>query len=190
VFVIPSEAEESLTSFSLEEENRDVSVRAGLAYSLDMTKVLVIADTHNKLPRIICDLARGADEIWHLGDVCDDWIVDELRALGPPLILVRGNCDSNYSWPLVCDITRNGIRLRLQHISPSPNQPVDCDILLHGHTHVPRDETIGGVRFLNPGCVTRPNRGAPPTVAWLGLSDSGKLTWELKSLRGTGPDPI
>ncbi|PYK98984.1 MAG: YfcE family phosphodiesterase, partial [Verrucomicrobia bacterium] len=28
-----------------------------------MTKVLVIADTHNKLPPIICELARGADEI-------------------------------------------------------------------------------------------------------------------------------
>ena len=87
-----------------------------------MTKVLVIADTHNKLPPIICELARGADEIWHLGDVCDDWIVDELRALGPPLTLVRGNCDSNYQWPLVCDLTRNGIRFRLQHIAPSPSQ--------------------------------------------------------------------
>jgi len=72
----------------------------------------------------------------------------------------------------------------LQHISPSSSQPpLDCDILLHGHTHVPRDETIGRIRFLNPGCVTRPNRGAPPSVAWLGVSDDGKLTWELKSIR-------
>ena len=104
-----------------------------------MTKVLVIADTHNKLPPIVCELARGADEIWHLGDVCADWIVDQLRALGPLLTLVRGNCDSNYQWPLVCDLTRNGIRFRLQHIAPPPGQALDCDVLLHGHTHVPRD---------------------------------------------------
>ena len=111
-----------------------------------MTKALVIADTHNKLPPIICELARGADEIWHLGDMCEEWIVDELRALGPPLTLVRGNCDSNYEWPLVCNLTRNGIRFRLQHICPSSSQPpLDCDILLHGHTHVPRDETIATV---------------------------------------------
>jgi putative phosphoesterase len=147
-----------------------------------MTKVLVIADTHNKLPPRVLRLAASADEIWHLGDVCDDWIVEELRAFGRPLTLVRGNCDSNYSWPLVCDLTRIEIRFRLQHISPL-SQPADCDILLHGHTHVPRDETIGRVRFLNPGCVTRPNRGAPASVAWLGLSDDGKLTWELRSLR-------
>ena len=148
-----------------------------------MTRVLVIADTHNKLPQQILELAANADEIWHLGDVCDDWIVDELRALGPPLTLVRGNCDSNYEWPLVCDLTRNGVRFRLQHISPSPRQPVDCDILLHGHTHVPRDETIGGVRFLNPGCVTRPNRGAPPSVAFLKLGENGEIDLEFRWLR-------
>jgi uncharacterized protein len=147
-----------------------------------MTKVLVIADTHNKLPPIICELARGADEIWHLGDVCDDWVLEDLQFLGPPVTLVRGNCDDNYNWPLVCDLTISGVRFRLQHIAPN-QAPADCDVLLHGHTHVPRDETIGGVRFLNPGCVTRPNRGAPPSVAWLGIDDEGKVTWKLKSLR-------
>jgi len=147
-----------------------------------MTKVLVIADTHNKLPPIICELARGADEIWHLGDVCDDWVLEDLQFLGPPVTLVRGNCDDNYNWPLVRDLTISGVRFRLQHIAPN-QAPADCDVLLHGHTHVPRDETIGGVRFLNPGCVTRPNRGAPPSVAWLGIDDEGKVTWKLKSLR-------
>ena len=63
------------------------------------------------------------------------------------------------------------------------DRALDCDILLHAHTHVPRDETIGGVRFLNPGCVTRPNRGAPPSVAWLEINDEGKVTWELRSIR-------
>jgi uncharacterized protein len=169
------------------EESRCVSYKIparDVSASLDMTKVLVIADTHNKLPPIICQLARAADEIWHLGDVCDKWIVEELRALGPPLTLVRGNCDSNYDWPLVRNLTRNGVRFRLQHISPSSSQPaLDCDILLHGHTHVPRDVTIGGVRFLNPGCVTRPNRGAPASIAWLEINDEGEVTWELRSIR-------
>ena len=146
-------------------------------------RVFVLADTHNKLPPIICEFARDADEIWHLGDVCDEWVLDELHFLGPPVTLVRGNCDNNYKWPLVCDLTRSGVRFRLQHVFPSGQPAVACDVLLHGHTHVPRDETIAGVRFLNPGCVTRPNRGAPPSVAWLGVDDQGKLAWELKLLR-------
>ena len=117
-----------------------------------MTKVLVIADTHNKLPPIICELARGADEIWHLGDVCDEWVLEDLQFLGPPVTLVRGNCDDNYNWPLVRDLTRNGIRFRLEHICPPPHRaPADYDILLHGHTHVPRDETISRRSISEPG---------------------------------------
>ena len=149
-----------------------------------MTKVLVIADTHNKLPPIICELAHGADEIWHLGDVVDEWVLEELQFVGLPVTLVRGNCDDNYRWPLICDLTRNGIRFRLEHICPPIQRaPADYDILLHGHTHVPRDETIAGVRFLNPGCVTRPNRGAPASVGWLEINKNGKVNWRLELLR-------
>jgi putative phosphoesterase len=147
------------------------------------TTIFVLADTHNKLPPIVCDLASGGDEIWHLGDICDEWVLDELLLLGPPVTVVHGNCDYNPKWPLVCDLARNGIRFRLQHISPAARPGIPCDVLLHGHTHVPRDETVSGVRFLNPGCVTRPNRGAPPSVAWLTVHNEGKLTGELKLLR-------
>jgi putative phosphoesterase len=57
------------------------------------------------------------------------------------------------------------------------------DVLLHGHTHVPRNERLGKVLFLNPGCVTRPNRGSAASAARLEISDEGKLAWKLVSLR-------
>jgi putative phosphoesterase len=76
---------------------------------------------------------------------------------------------------------RGGLRFRLQHIQPD-HVPDDVDVLLHGHTHVPRNEKRGNVLFLNPGCVTRPNRGSPPSVAWLEITD-GKSTWRLVPLR-------
>jgi putative phosphoesterase len=143
-------------------------------------KVFVLADTHNKLPKRIADIAEGADEIWHLGDVCGERILDELRAIGPPVTVVRGNCDSNFEWPLVVDLVRSGLRFRLQHIPPE-RPPEDVDIVLHGHTHVPRNERRDGVLFLNPGCVTRPNRGSPASVAWLEIAH-GKVNWRLISL--------
>jgi putative phosphoesterase len=143
-------------------------------------RILVVADTHNKLPPRVLDLAREADEIWHLGDVCAGIILDELRAIGPPVTVVRGNCDSNSEWPLVMDLARDGFRFRLQHIPPD-EPPENVDVVLHGHTHVPRNEKRAGVWFLNPGCVTRPNRGAPPSVAWLQISN-GKTQWRLVPL--------
>ena len=141
----------------------------------------MLADTHNQLPEKVLKLAEGADEIWHLGDVCAVRIIDELRAVGLPLLVVRGNCDDNAEWPLVLDVTRAGLKFRLQHIPPS--QPPDgVDVLLHGHTHVPRNERRSGVLFLNPGCVARPNQGAPASVAFLEVR-SGKVQWQPTSLR-------
>jgi uncharacterized protein len=145
-------------------------------------RIFVLADTHNRLPPSIVKFAEGADEIWHLGDVCAESILDALRAVGPPLTLVRGNCDSNEEWPQVVDLLRNGVRFRLQHIPPA-TPPDDCDVLLHGHTHVPRDEIVGSIRLLNPGCVTRPNQGAPASVAFLEILPRRDLHWTLKTLR-------
>ena len=174
---------------------KDVSVRArhgtspadwrtGLAYLLDMTKVLVLADTHNRLPANVSALVKEVDEIWHLGDVCAPTVLDELRSFGLPVTVVRGNCDSEIAWPMALDLVRQGLRFRLQHIPPPRHRlPKDCDVLLHGHTHVPRDETIASVRLLNPGCVTRPNRGAPPSVAFLEFSERSEFEWKLVRLR-------
>ena len=146
-----------------------------------MHRIFVLADTHNHLPEKVASLAGTGDEIWHLGDVCAQRILDELRALGPPVTLVRGNCDSQMEWPLMVDLERGGLRFRLQHIPPE-RPPENVDVLLHGHTHVPRNERRSGVLFLNPGCVTRPNRGASASAAWLKVG-GGQTKWDLISLR-------
>jgi putative phosphoesterase len=146
-----------------------------------MLRIFVLADTHNKLPPVVVELAYEADEIWHLGDVCEPTITNDLEAIGPPLTVVRGNCDWNSDWPLVIDLTRESLKFRLQHIPPDV-PPDDVDVVLHGHTHVPRNERRKGVLFLNPGCVTRPNRGSPRSVAWLEIV-GGKINWQLIEIR-------
>jgi putative phosphoesterase len=147
-----------------------------------LLQIFVLADTHDKLPANIEPLAAGADEIWHLGDVCDPGILQAIETFGPPVTIVRGNCDGQPDWPLVVDLKRNGIRFRLVHIPPD-HAPDNIDVILHGHTHVPRDERVAGVRFLNPGCVTRPNQGAAPSVGILEIAADGKMTWRLQTLR-------
>ena len=145
------------------------------------SRIFVLADTHNRLPENVSQMAKGADEIWHLGDVCAERILDQLRAIGPQVTLVRGNCDSHLEWPLVVDLVRGRVKFRLQHVPPAQT-PKDVDVVLHGHTHVSRNERRGNVLFLNPGCVTRPNRGSPASVAWLEILD-GKMNWRIVLLR-------
>jgi putative phosphoesterase len=42
----------------------------------------------------------------------------------------------------------------------------DCDVLIFGHTHIPWDRVINGVRFINAGSVGKPKDG-DPRAAWL-----------------------
>ncbi len=141
-------------------------------------KIAVIADTHNKLPADLLPVLAEADEIWHLGDVMDGEIVRTLRGLGPSVIVVRGNNDFEESWPLRVVLERGGKSFLLIH--EPPRRPGGADVILHGHTHIPRDEQIGSTRILNPGTIGKPNKGAPPSYAWLEIDESnGTITWRV-----------
>ncbi|MGC1479617.1 MAG: metallophosphoesterase family protein [Chthoniobacterales bacterium] len=138
--------------------------------------IAVIADTHDKLPdSVLTDIAT-ADEIWHLGDVKAPAIIARLRSLGPPVSVVHGNRDNCPDWPAELTYVRAGHTFRLIHEPPKNRS--DTNFLLHGHTHVPRDETIDGVRILNPGTVGKPNKGHAPSYAWLTIEESG-VDWQL-----------
>lgn len=140
-------------------------------------RIAVISDTHDRYPPSLPSQLASADELWHLGDVCTPETLVEFEQLGIPLSVVRGNCDLNDEWPLSLQLEREGVSFFLTHIPPA-KAPEGCAALLHGHTHVARDEMIQGVRWLNPGCVTRP-RERGPSFAWLTV-ERGKLTsWEL-----------
>ena len=141
-----------------------------------LMRIAVIADTHGHLPsRILPDL-RQADEIWHLGDVCDLSTLTAVREIGPPVFAVLGNNDFGLDLPATLTLDRAGHRFFLIHIAPRILPAVE--FLLHGHTHVPRDEKIGATRILNPGTIGKANKGAPPGFAWLTLSPEGDVTWE------------
>lgn len=140
-------------------------------------RIAVLSDTHDRLPDHVVAAIREADEIWHLGDVTTPAIIERLRALRRPLRVVRGNCDECPDWPHALEFELAGLRFVLMHIPPQ--HPIaGIDVLLHGHTHVPRNEVLAGMRVLNPGCISRANKGAPASYAWLELHDGTPLIWE------------
>jgi putative phosphoesterase len=144
-------------------------------------RIAVIGDSHNRVPPALLGLLREADEIWHLGDVCSPYLIDEINDTGCPFRVVRGNGDFEYTWPLSLLLDRGGVRFHLTHIPPM-SAPAGCDVVLHGHTHVPRDERIDGVRWLNPGSVSWPRGGSAAGFAWLS-AEGGKITvWEQVAL--------
>jgi hypothetical protein len=139
-------------------------------------RIAVISDTHDRCPADLPARLAAADEIWHLGDVCEPETLFGLEALGIPLRVVRGNNDEHL-WPLALRLERGGRIFHLEHIAPRRPSP-GAAFVLSGHTHVPSDATdAAGVRWLNPGCITRP-RARVRSFAWLSVGADGAINWQ------------
>ena len=150
----------------------------------------LLADTHGRAERTTAALDRlleaGATTILHLGDVGGERVIDRLAGL--PVHLLFGNVDeerslASYAIALELRPHHPAVRFRMGgrriiathgHLASVVEDAHEAgpDYLLHGHTHVVRDETIDGVRVLNPGAV---HRAKVHTVATLEPA-SGRFT--------------
>lgn len=106
-------------------------------------------------------------------------VISMLNGVKESLLCVRGNCDTEVDqmvleFPILsdsCFLYWNGRAIFAthgHHINPQ-NPPFlrPGDILLNGHTHVPKWEKMGESYYLNPGSVSIPKEGNIPTYAVL-----------------------
>ncbi len=144
----------------------------------------ILSDTHDRIDTMAAamELLRqaGAQYFIHCGDVGGEGILDLLA--GVPAAFVWGNTDfdrqtlAKYAENLgikCCDefgkLSFAGKRIVFTHgdhpeLMRRAMQPGYCDYLLHGHTHIIRDERIGSLRIINPGAL---QRAATKTVGLL-----------------------
>jgi putative phosphoesterase len=162
-----------------------------------MARVAVISDTHlprggRELPDECVRLLRGADLILHGGDFVSSSVLEDLRALGPPVEAVYGNMDEpalKESLPREHVVEVEDARIGMVHI-PGPRAGrearlaarfEDCDAVVYGHTHVPQVERFQHLWVLNPGSPTE--RRTAQARVMLVLSVRGRrLTPELVTL--------
>jgi putative phosphoesterase len=142
----------------------------------------ILSDSHRRRERTAraVELLRseGAEILIHLGDLEDPALLEEL--IGGEAHVVPGNMDDAgelaavaRSFGIGCpglsgEIEVAGKRIAFTHghriseldrlLASKP------DYLLHGHTHLARDERIGGTRIVNPGAL---HRAVPHSVALL-----------------------
>ena len=51
----------------------------------------------------------------------------------------------------------------------------DVQVVVHGHTHIPREERIGNVLYLNPGSPSKPRGGSRKSIARISI-EVGKVS--------------
>jgi len=167
-------------------------------------KYLIASDLHGSL-RHGQMLARAyererADCLLLLGDLLAGAVSREeilavcqlLNDMAGQIMAVRGNCDSESTqdwldFPLLAErrlLYEQGRVIFATHghlwsESSPPGQLREGDLLLTGHTHVPRLARHSCFTYLNPGSVARPRGGS--RAGYL-LYENGLFTW--KTLEG------
>ncbi len=154
-------------------------------------KIGVISDTHDFLDPRVKKLFAGVDHILHAGDVGTVWITFELEQVAP-VTAVFGNTDAGLSFKETELVEVAQHKFLIQHIV-NPQSPDDNlrrriakdkpHFVVFGHTHKAFDQTIGGVRFFNPGYAGRPKFNQSRSVAILHLKGAD-VTPEFVPLAG------
>ena len=156
-----------------------------------MSKLMIASDLHGDRVATEKLLARyaesGASRLILLGDILyhgprndlpDGYdpkgVIALLNGVKNELLCVRGNCDTEVDqmvldFPILADyaylevdgltvFATHGHRFHTAALPPLK----EGDILLHGHTHVPKAEPFGQKNlYVNPGSTSIPKEGSP-----------------------------
>jgi putative phosphoesterase len=117
-----------------------------------------------------------------VGDFTAVSVLDDLRALGPPVHAVHGNVDEpalREALPKELVLEVEEVRIGVVHIGgPRAGREArlaarfpGCRAVLYGHSHLPQVEERAGVWILNPGSPTERRRA--PFHSMLELRVSG-----------------
>lgn len=157
-----------------------------------VTRIGLISDLHGKLRPEVFDLLRDVERILYAGDVERLELLDDLEAIAP-LDAVWGNVDG----PEIRKWTREsveveveGVRFAVTHgdqVAPDFRRllqrfPV-ADVIVHGHTHRPKQEKVGNRWIVNPGAASRGRGGNPASLA-IATLDRGSVEFVHLALPG------
>ena len=159
-------------------------------------KLMFASDIHGSAyyceKMLECYRREKAERLWILGDIlyhgprndlpkeyAPKKVIAMLNDIKEEICAVRGNCDTEVDqmvleFPILADyslLAADGLRLYATHghVYNEQHMPplMAGDILIHGHTHIYEIKKTGEHVILNPGSVSIPKGGNPPTYGIL-----------------------
>ena len=114
-------------------------------------------------------------------------VIAMLNPLKEKILCVRGNCEAEVDqmvleFPVMADycvIQADGVTVYATHGHVYGEQKLPPmnpgEVLLQGHTHVPRKAEVNGVTVLNPGSVSIPKKNSHHGYM---IFEQGEFTWK------------
>ncbi len=107
----------------------------------DTTRISVLSDTHNTLPRALLTALKGSSLIIHAGDFATEAVLTQLEKIAP-VAAVRGNCDTGVlaTLPHTVLLERGRETILVVHDLNTISHdtiPAGVTLVICGHTHVP-----------------------------------------------------
>ena len=141
-------------------------------------RIGIISDTYGVLRPEAERLLVGVNHIVHGGDIGDPDIIEALSRLAP-VTAIRGNVDTGdwaaaYAETELVRLAERSIYI-LHDLTTLRIDPVarGIDVVVSGHSHVPKIETADGVLYLNPGSAGRRRFKLPITLATIDITPVG-----------------
>lgn len=140
-------------------------------------RIGTLSNTHGLFTPEAEHLLAGVDHIIHGGDIGRPDI-DALRRIAP-VTAIRGNVDTG-GWAAAYADTElvrlSGKSIYVLHdlksLQINPAQR-GIDVVISGHSHVPKVETVDGVLYLNLGSAGRRRFRLPITFATIDVTSDG-----------------
>jgi uncharacterized protein len=137
----------------------------------------IISDTHGLLRPEALEALAEVKHIIHAGDIGSPEIVPRLEEIAP-VTAIRGNVDTQGwasefpPWTVVTLADRTIYVIHDRGDLDLDPVAAGVDVVVSGHSHRPKIETIDGVLYLNPGSAGPRRFHLPTTVAIVDLSPS------------------
>ena len=159
----------------------------------------IVSDTHlprgaRRLPDACVERMRAADLVLHAGDVATVGVLEEIEALGPPVMAVHGNVDEPalvMRLPAARMVDAGGARIAMVHDAGAAAGRLErmrrrfpgADAVVFGHSHIPLHESDfdAGFQIFNPGSPTD-RRRQPRHTMGLCRAEGGELGFEIVDL--------
>lgn len=144
-----------------------------------MKKIVVMSDNHGQEECLyrIKELESDADYYIHCGD--SESNSDVLNSF----YAVRGNNDWYHPFLkedivvtidgikfYVCHGHRVGYLHQLENLA-AIGRKHHCEVVLFGHTHIPCNKVVSGIRIINPGSTSLPRGGSKKSYACIYINE-------------------